>query len=185
MDRPAYVYGLAVVGGFVALGAGVGLAANFTLGFFIEQFVDPGAPPLESTQVGLLFLVSIFFVYGLGPVGACVAAVGVGRGLAGRPTMAGLTASAGSVAGFVLYVGIALGCILAVLSEYGSGGGGGGGPLDPAGLGTLLVQVCIPVGLVGLATGAIVSRVAAAPGANADDGDEAAVGPRGEAGADQ
>lgn len=165
MNRPAYVYGLAVVGGFAALGVGVGLSANFTLGFFIEQFVDPGSPPLESTQVGMLFLVAIFLTYGLGPVGACVAAVGVGRALSGRPVTAAFTASVGSVAGFVLYVGLALACTLAVLSEYGSGlSGGGGSPLDPGGLVALVVQVSIPVGLVALATAAITSRVAGEAG---------------------
>ena len=67
MSRPAYVYALAVIGLFAALGAGLGLAANFTLGFFIEQFVDPGTDPLDSTQVGIMFLVSIFFIYATGP----------------------------------------------------------------------------------------------------------------------
>ena len=37
LQRPPYLYVLAVIGVFAALGAGLGLAANFTLGFFIEQ----------------------------------------------------------------------------------------------------------------------------------------------------
>lgn len=176
MSRPAYVYVLAVVGAFAALGAGVGLAANFTLGFFIEQFVDPGDPPLDSIQVGLMLLVAIFFAYGLGPVAAGVAGVGIGQAMPDREMLAGVVTGAGSFVGFYLYIGLALFFTFAVLSEYGAGpmgggggdGGGGGSPLDPAGLVTLIVQVSLPAGLVGMATGYITSRVSDSGGVECD-----------------
>lgn len=161
MSRPAYVYALAVIGAFTALGAGVGLAANFTLGFFIEQFVEPGDPPLENIQVGIMFLVAIFFAYGLGPVAAGVAGISVGQAMPDRRAMASVVGGLGSFVGFYLFVGLALFFTFTVLSEYGGGlgGGGGGGPLDPAGLLTLMVQVSLPVGLVGMSSAYITSRV--------------------------
>jgi hypothetical protein len=171
MNRPLY-YALAVVGAFAALGAGVGLAANFTLGFFIEQFVEPGDPPLDSIQVGIMFLTAIFLSYGLGPVAAGVAGVGVGQALPDRETTAGVVAGVGSFVGFYLFVGLALFFTFSVLGEYGtppggSGeGGGGGGPLEPSALLTLMVQVSLPVALVGLATAYITSRVSTAGGAS-------------------
>lgn len=175
MSRPAYVYALAVIGAFAALGAGVGLAANFTLGFFIEQFVEPGDPPLENIQVGIMFLVAIFFAYGLGPVAAGVAGVGVGQAMPDRRAMASVVGGLGSFVGFYLFVGLALFFTFTVLSEYGGGlgggggGDGGGGPLDPAGLLTLMVQVSLPVGLVGMSSAYITSRVSGTPRAVDDD----------------
>ncbi|QLD87913.1 hypothetical protein HWV07_02205 [Natronomonas salina] len=184
MSRPAHVYALAVVGAFAALGAGVGLAANFTLGFFIEQFVDPGDPPLDSIQVGMMFLVAIFFTYGVGPVAAGVAGIGIGQAMPDRELAAGIVSGAGSFVGFYLYVGLALFFTFAVLSEYGTGpmsggGGGGGSPLDPAGLVTLVVQVSLPAGLVGMATGYLTSRVSdgGADEPNTDAAVEASVEP--------
>lgn len=174
MSRPLYVYGLAVVGTFAILGAGLGLAANFTLGFFIEQFVDPGTDPLDVTQVGIMFLVSILFIYALGPIAAGVAGIAVGQALPDRETAAGVVAGVGSFVGFYLFVGLALFLTFSVLSEYGGGMGGGGGeevegeaqggggPLDPSALVTLMIQVSLPVGLVGLATAYITSRVSGA-----------------------
>ena len=162
MKRPAYVYALAVVGAFAALGAGIGLAANFTLGFFIEQFVEPGTSPMDSIQVGMMLLVAIFLSYALGPVAAGVAGVGVGQAMPDRELTAGVVAGAGSFVGFYPFVGLALFLTFSVLAEYsapGSGGGGGDGPLDPSGLLGLMVQVSLPVGLVGLATGYLTSRV--------------------------
>ncbi|MFT4885358.1 MAG: hypothetical protein ACI8U4_002881, partial [Natronomonas sp.] len=61
--RRTLSYLLAVIGLFALLGAGVGLASNFTISFFIEQFVEPGTDPLDNTQVGIMFLVAIFFSY--------------------------------------------------------------------------------------------------------------------------
>ena len=162
MDRPAYAYVLAVVGAFAALGAGVGLAANFTLGFFIEQFVEPGEPVMDSIQVGMMLLVAIFMSYLLGPLAAGVAGISVGQAMPDRELTAGAVSGLGSFLGFYLFVGLSLFFTLSVLSEYGAasgGGGGDGGPLDPAGLLTLMVQVSLPVGLVGLATGYITSRI--------------------------
>ena len=171
MSRPAYVYALAVVGLFAALGAGLGLAANFTLGFFIEQFVEPGTDPLDSTQVGIMFLVSIFFIYATGPLAAGVAGIGVGQALPDRDGTAAVVAGVGSFVGFFVFAGLGLFLTFSVLAEYGAGGGGGGGgsggggggggdsPIEPSALGTLMLQVSLPVGLVCLASAYLTSRV--------------------------
>ena len=164
MSRPAYVYALAVVGLFAALGAGLGLAANFTLGFFIEQFVEPGTDPLDSTQVGIMFLVSIFFIYATGPLAAGVAGIGVGQALPDRDGTAAVVAGLGSFVGFFVFAGLGLFLTFSVLAEYGAGGGGGGGgggdsPIEPSALGTLMLQVSLPVGLVCLASAYLTSRV--------------------------
>ena len=169
MSRPAYVYALAVVAVFAALGAGLGLAANFTLGFFIEQFVDPGTDPLDSTQIGILFVVSIFLIYAVGPLAAGVAGVGVGQALPDRDGAAAVVAGVGSFVGFFLFAGLGLFLTFSVLAEYGPGGGGGGGggggdgPIDPAALGTLMLQVSLPVGLVGLVSAYLTSRLSRRP----------------------
>ena len=171
MKRPAYAYALAVVGAFAALGAGLGLAANFTLGFFIEQFVDPGTDPLDSTQIGILLLVSIFVIYATGPVVAGLAGVGLGRMLPDREATAAVVAGVGCFVGFFLFAGLGLFLTFSVLSEYGAGagagggggGGGGGSPIEPSALGTLMVQVGLPVGLVGLATAYVTARVSGQP----------------------
>jgi hypothetical protein len=160
MSRPAYVYALAVVGIFAALGAG--LAANFTLGFFIEQFVDPGTDPLDSTQVGIMFLVSVFLIYAVGPLAAGVAGVGVGQALPDRDGTAAVVAGVGSFVGFSVFAGLGLFLTFSVLAEYGpgggGGGGGGGGPIDPSAPGTLMLQVSLPVGLICLASAYLTSR---------------------------
>lgn len=164
MNRPAYLYALAIVGIFAALGAGFGLAANFTLGFFIEQFVEPGSDPLDSTQVGIMFLTAVFFIYGIGPLAAGIAGVGVGQLLPNREGTAAVVAGIGCFVGFFLFAGLALFLTFSVLAEYGAGsGGGGGGPIEPSALGTLMLQVGLPVGLVGLATAYITARVADRP----------------------
>ena len=171
MDHPAYVYTLAVIGVFAALGAGLGLAANFTLGFFIEQFVDPGTDPLDSTQIGILLLVSIFVIYATGPVVAGLAGVGLGGMLPDREATAAVVAGVACFLGFFLFAGLALFLTFSVLSEYGAGagagsgggGGGGGGPIEPSALGTLMLQVGLPVGLVGLATAYVTARVSGQP----------------------
>ena len=161
MSRPAYVYALAVVGIFAALGAG--LAANFTLGFFIEQFVDPGTDPLDSTQVGIMFLVSVFLIYAVGPLAAGVAGVGVGQALPDRDGTAAVVAGVGSFVGFSVFAGLGLFLTFSVLAEYGpgggGGGGGGGGPIDPSAPGTLMLQVSLPVGLIRLASAYLTSRI--------------------------
>ncbi len=162
MDRPLYVYVLIVVGVFVVVGTGIGLSINFTLGFFIEQFVEPGDDPLDSTQVGLMFLVAIFFIYAVSPFLACIVGVGIGRAFPDRETVAGGIAGVGSFIGFFLFVGLGLFFTFAVLAEYGmpAGGGdgnGGGSPLDQTALLTLMLQVSIPVGLVGLVTAYLTS----------------------------
>lgn len=165
MQRSVY-YGLVVVGGFAVLGAGLGLAANFTLGFFIRQFVEPGESPMDVTQVAILFLVAIFFVYTLGPLAAGVAGVAIGRALPDRELLAGTIVGVGSFLGYFLFVGLALFFTFTVLVQYGpppgGGAGGDGGPLDPADLATLMLQVSLPTGLVGLATAYLTSRLGAA-----------------------
>ena len=164
MSRPAYVYALAVVAVFAALGAGLGLAANFTLGFFIEQFVDPGTDPLDSTQIGILFVVSIFLVYVVGPLAAGVAGIGVGQALPDRDGAAAVVGGAGSFVGFFLFAGLGLFLTFSVLSVYGPGGGGGGdGPIEPAALGMLMLQVSIVAGLVGLVSAYLTSRLSRRP----------------------
>lgn len=165
MSRPPSIYVLAIVGIFAALGAGLGLAANFTIGFFIEQFVEPGTDPLDSTQIGIMLLVAIFFIYAVGPVAAGVAGVGIAQLLPDRGGTAAIVAAVGSFAGFFLYAGLALFFTFAVLAEYGSGvGGGGGGPIELSALGTLMFQVSLPVGLVGLASAYITARIAGRSG---------------------
>lgn len=163
MSRPAYLYMSAVVAVFAALGAGLGLAANFALGFFIEQFVDPGTDPLDSTQVGIMFLVAIFFIYAVGPVAAVVAGIGIGGLLPDREGTAAIVAGVGSFVGFFIYAGLALFVTFSVLAEYGAGAAGGEGPIEPSALGTLMLQVSLPVGLVGLAGAYITARVAGRP----------------------
>jgi hypothetical protein len=184
MNRLLYI-ALAIVGVFGALGAAVGLSANFTLGFFIQQFVEPGTDPTDSTQVGIMFLVFIAFIYALGPVAAGVAGIGVGQALPDRETMAGTIAGIGSFLGFYLFVGLALFFTFSVLAEFSpapagngggeggsAGGGGGGSPLDPSGLVTLMLQVSLPVALVGFAVAYLTSRVAQASTGGTAAGDE-------------
>jgi hypothetical protein len=163
--RRLFTYALAVVGTFGVLGIGLGLAGNFTLSFFIEQFVDPGTNPLDVTQVGIMFLVVIVIVYAAGPIASVVAGVVVGQVLPDREGAAAVVVGISSFLGFYLFVALSLFFTFSVLAEYGAlgggggSGGGGGGPLDPAGLLTLTVQVSLPVGLVGLVSAYITSRV--------------------------
>lgn len=162
--RRSVSYLLAVIGLFALLGAGVGLAANFTIGFFIEQFVEPGTDPLDNTQIGITFLVAIFFSYTIGPIAAGVTGAWVGLGLSDREALAGVIAGAGGFAGFYLFVGLALFFTFSVLAEFsapggGGGGGGGGGPLDPSGLLRLMVQVSLLTGLVGFGTAYLTGRM--------------------------
>jgi hypothetical protein len=170
--RRSVSYLLAVVGLFGLFGAGVGLASNFTLSFFIEQFVEPGTSPLDNTQVALMFLVSIFFTYAVGPVAAGVAGVWVGGVMSDREALAGIVAGLGGFVGFYLFVALALFLTLAVLSEFGppgsgggesggggGGGGGGGSPLSPSGLLTLMMQVSLLTGLVGFGAAYLTGRI--------------------------
>jgi hypothetical protein len=168
MQQPASLYALVIVGVFATLGAGLGLAANFTLGFFIEQFVEPGTDPLDSTQIGIMLLVSIFLIYATGPIAAGIAGVGLGTMLPDREATAAVVAGVACFVGFFLFAGLAIFLTFSVLAEYGTaaaGGGGGGGsggaggPIDPAALGTLMVQVGLPVGLVGLTTAYMSARL--------------------------
>lgn len=161
--RRSLSYLLAVVGLFALLGGGVGLAANFTIGFFIEQFVEPGTDPLDNTQIGITLLVAIFFSYAIGPIASGVAGVWVGHGLSDREALAGVVAGAGGFAGFFVFVGLALFFTFMVLAEYsapgGGGGSGGGGPLVPSGLLGLMLQVNLLTGLVGFGSAYLTSRM--------------------------
>jgi len=156
--RRLFTYALAVVGTFGVLGVGLGLAGNFTLSFFIEQFVDPGTNPLDVTQVALMFLVVIVIIYSTGPIASVVAGVVIGQVLPDREGAASVVVGISAFLGFYLFVALSLFFTFSVLSEYGALSGGGG-PLDPAGLLTLTVQVSLPVGLVGLVSAYITSRV--------------------------
>ncbi|MCY4729028.1 hypothetical protein KY092_00485 [Natronomonas gomsonensis] len=156
--RRLFTYALAVVGTFGVLGVGLGLAGNFTLSFFIEQFVDPGTNPLDVTQVALMFLVVIVIIYSTGPIASVVAGVVIGQVLPDREGAASVVVGISAFLGFYLFVALSLFFTFSVLSEYGALSGGGG-PLDPAGLVTLTVQVSLPVGLVGLVSAYITSRV--------------------------
>ncbi|QLD87336.1 hypothetical protein HWV23_16930 [Natronomonas halophila] len=160
--RRSLSYLLAVISLFGLLGAGVGLAANFTISFFIEQFVQPGTDPLDSTQIGIMLLVAIFVAYTAGPIVAGIAGAWVGRNLPEREALAGIIAGTGGFAGFYVFIGLALLFTFSVLAEFsapGGGGGGGGGPLDPSGLVTLMVQVSLLTGLVGFGTAYLTSRI--------------------------
>jgi hypothetical protein len=160
--RRSLSYLLAVISLFGLLGAGLGLAANFTISFFIEQFVQPGTDPLDSTQIGIMLLVAIFVAYTAGPIVSGIAGAWVGRNLPEREALAGIIAGTGGFAGFYVYIGLALLFTFSVLAEFsapGGGGGGGGSPLDPSGLVTLMVQVSLLTGLVGFGTAYLTSRI--------------------------
>jgi hypothetical protein len=158
--RRSLSYLFAVIGLFGLLGAGVGLAANFTISFFIEQFVQPGTDPLDSTQIGIMLLVAIFVAYTAGPIVSGIAGAWVGRNLPEREALAGIIAGTGGFAGFYVFIGLALLSTFAVLAEFSApGGGGGGGPLDPSGLLRLMVQVSLLTGLVGFGTAYLTSRI--------------------------
>lgn len=161
--RRLVTYGLAVVGTFSVLGVGLGLALNFTISFFIEQFVDPGTNPLDVTQVALMFLVAIVIIYSTGPIASIVAGIVIGQVLPEREGAAAVIVGISAFLGFYLFAALSLFFTFAVLMEYGTlgagGNGGGGGPLDPAGLVTLTLQVSLPVGLVGLMSAYLTSRV--------------------------
>jgi hypothetical protein len=150
-ERRARHYVAGGIGLFVFVGIGVGLAQNFTLSFFIEQFVDPGSDPLENSAIGLLLLGSVFTPFTLGPLVAAGVGLVTGVNYPDREGLAALVAGAASGVGFVLMTGLTLFLTFAVLSQYasGGGGGGGGGPFSPADLVPTIVQAGIPMAVVG------------------------------------
>lgn len=173
MSRPLYRYALAIVAGFLVAGVGLGMAANFTLGFYIETFVEPGTDPLDNQAVGIMLLTTMYFPFVLGPMVAGGMALAVGRALPRRRSTAAALGGAASIVGFVLLVAAALFLSFAVLAEYApaANGDGGGSPFDPAALGSLVLQVSIPVGLVGAAGGYLGSALADLAGEGADEPD--------------
>lgn len=154
---------------FVTVGLGFGLAANFTIGFLIESFVEPGANPMDNTLVGIVLIVAVVNTFLLGPVVAAVTGLVTGRSLPDRRLLAAAANGTASVVGFYLLAGLALFVTFTVLSQYapaeaasasGGAGGSSGGPFSPADLVPTLLEVGIPTGVVGAVTGWIGSRLA-------------------------
>lgn len=155
---PAYVAGVA--GAFVLVGLGVGLVQNFSLGFLIENLVDPGTNPTDNTLVGIVLIMDILLPFAYGMVLAGALGFAVGRAFAARRGVAALTAGVGSGVGFVLFDFLALFLTFSVLSRYG-GGGGGGGPFGPSDLLPVIFQAAIPAAVVGGGVAYLAARMTA------------------------
>lgn len=155
-----------VVATFAVVGAGYGLAANFTIGFLIETFVEPGANPLDNTLVGIVLVVSVVNTMLLGPVMAGVAGLSVGRSYPGRGVLAAGLTGFSSTLGFYVLAALALFLTFGVLSQYapaeaaGAAAESSGGPFTFADLRPTLVEVGIPTGVVGAVTGYVGSWLA-------------------------
>jgi hypothetical protein len=155
--RSLLVYVGGVVGVFVAAGVGLGLGSNFVLGFLIEQFVEPGANPTDSSLVSIMLLHNVVTPFLVGPLLAVGAGALVGRALPGRRLTATGVGGVASLVGFYLMAGLTLFLTVSVLSQYGAGAGGS--PLDRAALGRQVVESGIPAALVGAAGAYIGSYV--------------------------
>lgn len=152
MSRPLYKYGLAIVAAFLVAGIGIGLAANFTLGLFIETFVEPGNPPTDNLTIGLMLLTTIFTLFMLGPIVAGGMSFAVGHVLPERRMAATVIGGGASLVGFYLMVGVGMFLAFAVLGEYSqSADGAGGMPFSGGALLRTTVEVSLPVGIVGAA----------------------------------
>jgi hypothetical protein len=157
-----------VLATFAVVGAGYGLAANFTVGFLIETFVEPGVNPLDNTLVGIVLVLTVVNTMLLGPVVAAVAGLSVGRSSPGRGVLAAGLSGVSSALGFYVLAALALFLTFGVLSQYapaeaasaGSGATESSGPFTFADLRPTLVEVGIPTGLVGAVTGYVGSRLA-------------------------
>jgi hypothetical protein len=147
--RSLLVYVGGVVGVFVAAGVGLGLGSNFVLGFLVEQFVEPGANPTDSSLVSIMLLHNVVTPFLVGPLLAVGAGALVGRALPGRRLTATGVGGVASLVGFYLMTGLTLFLTVSVLSQYGAGGGGS--PLDQAALGRQVVESGIPAALAGAA----------------------------------
>lgn len=151
-----------VVGGlglFAAVGVGVGLAQNFTLGFLIEALVDPPNNPMDNTLVGIVIVVDVITPFSLGPLVAAGVGLLTGAGYPNREGTAAVIAGAVSGVGFVVMTLLALFLTFAALQQYASGGGGGGGPFTAADLMPTVVQSGIPMAIVGAAAAYIRARL--------------------------
>lgn len=154
-------YVVAGLGLFVAIGIGVGLAQNFTLGFLIEALVDPPNDPLENTLVGIILMVDVVAPFSLGPLVAAGVGVLTGAGLPDREGLAAVVAGVVSGVGFVLMTVLVLVLTFATLTQYASGGGGGGGgPFSPTALVPTILLTGVPVALVGGTAAYIRARLA-------------------------
>lgn len=152
MSRPLYEYALAIVAAFLVAGIGIGLAANFTLGLFIETFVEPGNPPSDNLTIGMMLLTTIFTLFMLGPIVAGGMSFAVGHVIPERRTAATLLGGGASIIGFYLMVGVGMFLAFSVLGQYSqSAAGPGSMPFSSSALVRTTVEVSLPVGLVGAA----------------------------------
>jgi hypothetical protein len=156
-----------VLATFAVVGAGYGLAANFTIGFLIETFVEPGVDPLANTLVGIVLVVSVVNTMLLGPVMAGVAGLSVGRSFPDRGVLAAALNGTASVLGFYILAALALFLTFGVLSQYAPAetasaaeSGASSGPFTFSDLRPTLVEVGIPTGVVGAVTGYVGSWLA-------------------------
>lgn len=154
-------YALGVVGLFVVVGVGLGLANNFVLGFLIEQFVDPGGAPTDNTLVGIMLVDAIVTPVVLGPLIAAGASLALGRALPDRRLAATAVGAGVSIVGFYLMASVSLFLTFVVLTQYGGGGGGsgGGGPFDPMALVSLILEAGIPAAIVGAVAAYVGTRL--------------------------
>lgn len=160
-ERRAARYIAGGLGLFVAVGIGVGLAQNFTLGFLIEQLVDPGGDPLQNTLVGIVIVVDVITPFSLGPLVAGGVGLVTGAAYPDREGLAAIVAGVASGIGFVLMTFVALLLTFAVIQQYATGqGGGGGGPFSPADLVPTIVQSGVPMAVVGGTAAYIRARLA-------------------------
>lgn len=155
-ERSLTEHALAIVGLFAVVGAGVGLAMNFSIGFLIEWQVEPGANPTNNTLVGLTLVQGLLFPLTVGPLVAAISNLAAGYSLGDRRLTATLLGAGASVVGFYVMALLSLALTVAVLAEYGSGSGGGSLPMTQL-LGAI-VETGIPVGVVGGAAGYLGSR---------------------------
>lgn len=147
-----------VVGLFVAVGVGVGLAQNFTLGLLIEQLVEPGTSPTDNTLVGIVLVVDVVTPFALGPLVAAGTGTLMGRALPDAERVAAVLSGAAAGVGFVLMTFLALFLTFVVLGQYG-GGGGGGGPIERSALFATVLETAIPVAVVGGLAAFISARI--------------------------
>jgi hypothetical protein len=147
--RSLLVYVGGVVGVFVAAGIGLGLGSNFILGFLIEQFVEPGANPTDSTLVSIMLLHNVVTPFLVGPLMAVGAGALIGRALPERRLTATAIGGSASLVGFYLMTGLTLFLTINVVAQYSTGGAGGGGGLDQAALGKQVIESGIPAAVVG------------------------------------
>lgn len=140
-----------VVGLFVILGIGLGLAGYVGLDQFMPQ--QTGEQDFGGALIGaLLIFQSITFMYFIGPVMAVTSGIFTGK-QPGSKVVSAISGGAGSFVGYYLMFIIAFLIMTMALPETGGGGGGGDGGVQ---LGDSLVQagvIGLPTGIVGGITG--------------------------------